>query len=542
VQNFILLQQIVGYFDPGADRLPLLHLWSLAIEEQYYIVWPTILLLVARWRLRPLPVALALLLISFSACLLTPPNEAAWAFYSPLTRVWELLVGSILGLWRSQDLTAHDPCRGDGLQPGTVLALAGIGGIATAFWGVDATSPWPGVRTVVPVVAAAALIATGNTMVHRWLLSSRPMVSIGLISYPLYLWHFPLMAYAKLSYGGDVPGSLMCGLLVLSLLLAWLTYCFIERPIRFGSSAMWLRATPLLAGMAATGLLGILADSTRGLPLRFPQPIRGFMLSGSETWMHWRRGSCLLLLQPASEFGPDCAGSGRHPLLLIWGDSYGAALYPGLAHVSRERDYDVAQYTASACPPLIGYTLAERPFCKSINDDVLTRIGRLRPDVVILDSTWGHAEQILRDDLHRTVSQLRALNVPRIVVLGPPPGWQGAGLPATVLDYYRQTGAVLPARTFYRSTDAWVRERDTLLQQLSRDLGIHYISIRNIFCNDSGCLSRIGPNDSELTAFDPGHLTVPGAIFLASQTIDGILGSDASPTIPGRSAPRDRSE
>jgi peptidoglycan/LPS O-acetylase OafA/YrhL len=533
VQNFILLQQIVGYFDPGADRLPLLHLWSLAIEEQYYIVWPTILLLIARWRLRPLLVVSALLLISFSTCILTPPNEAAWAFYSPLSRVWELLVGSILRLWRSQGLTAHDPRRGEGLQPGTMLALAGLGGIATAFWGFSATTPWPGVRTVVPVVAAAALIATGNTMLHRRLLSSRPMVSIGLISYPLYLWHFPLMAYAKLSYGGDVPGLLMCGLLALSLLLAWLTYRLIERPIRFGSSPMRLRATPLLAGLAATGLLGLIADSTRGLPMRFPQPIRGFMLSGSETWMHWRRDSCLLVLQPASEFASECAGSGRHPLLLIWGDSYGAALYPGLAHVSRERAYDVAQYTASACPPLIGYTLPERPFCTSINDDVVARIGRLRPDVVILASTWGHAEQILRDDLPRTVSRLRALKVPRIVLMGPTPGWQGAGLPATVLDYYRQTGVVLPARTFYHSTEAWTRDRDTLLQQLSGELGIDYISVRNVFCNDDGCLSRIGPGDSQLTIFDSGHLTVPGAIFLAAQTLDRILGTDVPPGYSG---------
>jgi hypothetical protein len=257
------------------------------------------------------------------------------------------------------------------------------------------------------------------------------------------------------------------------------------------------------------------------------------MLSGSETTMHWRRGRCLLLLQPASEFGAECAGEGRHPLVLIWGDSYGAALYPGLLHFSRERGYDVAEYTASACPPLIGYTLPERPFCSSINDDVVARIGRLRPDVVILDSTWGHAEQILRDDLPRTVSQLKALNVPKIVLMGPPPGWQGAGLPATVLNYYKETGAVLPARTFYHSTDAWTRERDALLQQLSRELGIDYISVRNVFCNDAGCLTRIGPNDSELTAFDPGHLTVPGAIFLTARTIDSILGTNGWPGYKG---------
>ena len=320
----------------------------------------------------------------------------------------------------------------------------------------------------------------------------------------------------------------MCGLLVLSVLLAWLTYRFIERPIRFGTASIGLRVAPLVAGMVAVGFVEIAAVNTRGLPIRFPEPIRGFMLSGTETSIHWRRGECLLLLQPASEFAPECAGSARRPLLLIWGDSYGAALYPGLLHFSRDRGYDVAQFTSSACPPLIGYSLPERPFCKSINDDVLLRIGRLRPDVVILDATWGHAEAVLREDLPRTVALLKAMNIAKIVLMGPPPSWQGVGLSANVLDYYRQTREVLPVRTFYRSTDAWTRERDALLQQLSRELGIDYISVRNVFCNESGCLSRIGPNDSELTAFDPGHLTVPGAIFLTAQTIDVILGTDIS--------------
>ena len=199
----------------------------------------------------------------------------------------------------------------------------------------------------------------------------------------------------------------------------------------------------------------------------------------------------------------------RPPAAFIWGDSYGGALYPGLLHFAAERSYDVAQYTASACPPLIGYTLAERPFCKSINDDVVERIARLNPDVVILDATWGHAEQILRDDLPRTVSKLRAMNVPRIVLMGPPPGWQGAGLAANVLEYYQRTGAVLPVRTFHRWTDEWTRERDALLQELWRDLGIHYISVRNVFCNDSGCLSPDRPQRSELAASILGTLPYP---------------------------------
>ncbi len=522
IENLVLHEQVVDYFNPGAERLPLLHLWSLGIEEQYYIVWPAALWLISHWQARRVTLVAALALGSFLVCVLTPPLDSAWAFYSPTTRGWELLAGALLALRPNQ------PSKVVGPAFDASLAFIGLTGVAVGFWALNGRMPWPGFLTLIPVLSATALIATSGTLIHRRILSARPMVFIGLISYPLYLWHFPLIAFAKLNAGGAVSAPAMCGLLALSFLLAGLTYYFVERPLRFGKSAIGLRVTPLVAAMAGIWLIGIVAVDTRGLPVRFPPEIREFMLSGSETSQYWRRGKCLLLpQQPASEFAPECAGYSGHPLLLIWGDSYGGALYPGLLHFAAERSYDVAQYTASACPPLIGYTLAERPFCKSINDDVVERIGRLNPDVVILDATWGHAEQILRDDLPRTVSKLRAMNVPRIVLMGPPPGWQGAGLAANLLEYYKQTGAVLPVRTFHHSTDEWTRERDALLQELSRDLGIHYISVRNVFCNDSGCLSRIGPNNSELTAFDPGHLTVPGAIFLTAQTIDGILGAGA---------------
>jgi peptidoglycan/LPS O-acetylase OafA/YrhL len=521
VQNFMLHEQIVGYFDPGAERIPLLHLWSLGIEEQYYIVWPAALWLLSHWRARSLAIVAALAMGSFVVCVLTPSVDTPWAFYSPTTRGWELLAGSLLALWRDKEAGVANG------RFSPALAWAGLFGLAIAFVAFNTNSPWPGIRTLLPVVAATALIATDNTSLHRRVLSAAPLVFIGLISYPLYLWHFPLIAFARLHGGGAVPASLLCALLVLSGVLACLTYRLVERPFRFGGSAPRVKIAPLVAAMVVLFALGAVTTSTHGLPIRFPRAIRGFLLTNVETASHWRQARCMLLLQPASAFAQECAGTGGHPLLVTWGDSYAAAFYPGLRHFAAVRGYDIAQYNASACPPLIGYSLPERPFCKSINDNVLTKIEQLRPDIVILDATWGHAEPILREDLPRTVARLKALYVSKIVLLGPPPGWQ-AGLPTTVLNYYQQTGAVLPIRTFYGSTDEWVRGRDALLASLSRELGIQYVSVRNVFCNEEGCLTRIGPDASQLTAFDAGHLTVPASIFLASHVLDDILGDERS--------------
>lgn len=520
IENFILHEQFVGYFEPSAERLPLLHLWSLGIEEQYYVVWPAALLLISCWPQRKVAIVGACAVGSFVLCLLNPAQDSAWAFYAPTTRAWELLAGSWLALYSREDAEGHQARRFDAL-----LAAVGLASIIFVFWELNAGSPWPGFRTAIPVLAVMAVIATRDTFAHR-LLSARVLVSIGLISYPLYLWHFPLFAVARVYMNGPVPTPLLLALLVSSFPLAWLTYRFIERPFRFGNASIGLRAAPLAIAMVGTWLIGMIAVDTRGLPARFPEKIRGFMLSGSETWMHWRRGKCLLLSdQSSAAFEPECAGGGSRPLIALWGDSYASALYPGLLQLSASRGYDIAQYTASACPPLIGYSLPERPFCKSINDDVILRLGRLRPDVVVLQATWGHAEAVLREDLPRTVGRLRAFDISNIVLMGPPPTWQGAGLSTNVLDYYRQTQEVLPARSFFRSTDEWTRGRDGLLRELSDQLGIRFISVRDVFCNENGCLTRIGPNDLELTAFDPGHLTVPGSTFVAHQTLNRILDS-----------------
>ena len=522
-QNFVLLGQ-VGYFDLAAENKPLLHLWSLGIEEQYYIVWPLLLMLLGQWRSRRLAVIAAMAAASFVACVVLRSRASEYAFYLPVTRAWELLIGSGLALWLDGGSGVGRP--GEFLRRyREAIAAGALLAIAVAIWRFSPRTPYPGNYTLVPTLAAAALLGTSGTRVHRFVLSSRPAVFVGLISYPLYLWHFPLMAFARIHLVDGVPAWIMCAILVASGVLSWLTYRFVERPIRFGKQYRACKVGALLGGMVGLGAVGFVADQHNGVPSRIPESVRGFMLTGEETSIHWRRGKCLLLPdQSAADFAAECAGEDRHPLVLLWGDSYAASLYPGIAHFGAERGFDVAEYTASACPPLIDYASLDRPFCKGANDFVLARLPDLKPDLVIFYSTWSYSPDVLHKGLEKTVALLRDIGVKRMVLLGPPASWRGEGLASNVLDYYFLTHSLLPERTWYRSNDKWTRPVDEFMASQAKRVGIDYVSARSLMCNEDGCLARIGPNGADLTAYDSGHLTYPGSFFVARQVLEVVPG------------------
>jgi hypothetical protein len=480
------------------------------------------LILLYRWRLGLSFVVTALTVASFCVCVYLNTRAPEVAFYSPFARGWELFAGSLLSLWherRDTPLSVETWVRRLSWE---ILALGAFAAFAVAIWGYAPSTPFPGYFTLLPVVGAVVLIGGRKTGLHRRFLAAPPVVFVGLISYPLYLWHFPLMAYARIHYAGSVPPQVMCAFLALSGFLAWLTYRFVEAPIRFGRKRSRFQIGVLVSAMAALGLVGIVAQDTYGLPVRYPAAIRGFMVTGRETSPYWRLKKCMLLgYQDDSDFAPECDGGSEHPLVLLWGDSYAAALYPGLAHFATDRGYAVAQYTSSACAPLIGYSNPYRLSCAGTNNYVLGRIAQLKPDVVILDSTWRLSEEDARAGLKRTADALKALNVNKVVALGPVATWVD-DLPTNVRDYFSETGSVLPERTWYRTNDAWTRPADVFLAQMAGSVGLAYVSMRNIMCDEDGCVTRIGPNGSQLMSFDTGHLTVPGSILMADRVLNGL--------------------
>lgn len=251
-----------GYFEIAATLKPLLHLWSLGIEEQFYIIWPLALWAILRFEARAALWLVLLLVASFAINIWLSYTSIVGDFFLPVSRFWELLAGAGLAFGGPIALTR---------RVRSWLSVAGATGLLIAVTIFTADMRFPGWLALLPVCGAVALILSGpDAIVNRAILSNRLAVFVGLISYPLYLWHWPLISYAYIIRLGKPPTPLLgAALLALGVLLAWLTYRFIECPVRFGAHRS--RHTLIVAAsMAVLGAAGLATWATHGFPARFP--------------------------------------------------------------------------------------------------------------------------------------------------------------------------------------------------------------------------------------------------------------------------------
>jgi peptidoglycan/LPS O-acetylase OafA/YrhL len=507
VSNIALWLQS-GYFDIASGKKPLLHLWSLGIEEQFYLFWPLILMLAARWRLNILAVAAVIGIASFilNVALIGPDPVAT--FYLPFTRAWELLAGAALACgWHQLRQTS----TASNLRAATGLLL-----IAIAAGVLDSKSAFPGWWAVLPVAGAALLLSAPAAWGCRHLLASTAMVRIGLISYPLYLWHWPLLVFFGIIK--FAPLTLLERALVvgLSFALATMTYRFIEIPFRFGRPNRF-RIAGLCSGMALVALAGGVIVEGRGFDFRMPPEIREMTDVRTDS-SKWRVHECLLDLSHETSFAESCVDRNRRPLVFVWGDSTAGALLPGLRKAQETNDFGIAQFTSSSCVPALNIDVAGVPNCRAINDKVLALAREIKPDIVLLHSTWDGD----LDGVARTVTALKQQTNARIIVLGSVPWWK-RGLPNEVLRYFMLHHRPIPERSDRAEADSsGARLREKLVP-----LGAEFISVWDTMCNADGCLTRIGDTAKDISASDQVHLTEKASIFLIQSIIDKVLRGQA---------------
>lgn len=333
VSNFVLWGES-GYFDNASDAKPLLHLWSLGIEEQFYIFWPLLVWFAWRSKLGLLLITVSVLFGSFILNVNSIHADAVATFYSPLTRFWELSVGSLLA-WMI--LHKHIVPTRYSLSQVNLMSTAGGLCLLAALLVTHKSYAFPGWWALLSVVGTALIIAAGaKAWLNRVVLSSRIAVWFGLISFPLYLWHWPLLSFGKI-IEGEKPGALFKVLAIFaSIVLAWLTFWFVERRIRFSKGWRFVNAlivgALLLAGGGAYGYFNNgIAERAAVSKSGFTEEVRKQFMGA--LWPYTKNDICLndYPFKETENYGWwFCMKSNADkPTLIILGSSYANQLYPG---------------------------------------------------------------------------------------------------------------------------------------------------------------------------------------------------------------------
>ena len=491
-----------GYFAAAAETQPLLHTWSLAVEEQFYIFFPLILMLLQKLRPgRPvLPIVVLGALSFLCACWLLRTDRDA-AFYLVQSRAWELLAGALLA---ARAFKAPTP------RWANLLGIMGICMILAAVFLFDSRTLFPGPAALLPVLGAALLIHAGaceRGSLMTCVLATRPLVFIGLISYSLYLWHWPLVVFYRF-YDIQIDAVEVLGLFGACFALAILSWRYVEQPFRRGGlhlprAQIFAHATAAMAIFVIVGGSLLWAD---GATWRFPTPVAEVAAySAYDSGEATRKGRCFL-----TSDHPDFSYFDQQACLatevtqknyLLVGDSHGAHLWPGLKAVYRDRN--ILQATSSGCKPVL-HAQGE-PRCKKLMEYIYSEfVPKRRLDAVLISARW-RAEDL--PALLSTIAYVKRY-ADRVYVMGPIAEYEDR-LPLLLA---RDMLAEHPRQVALGRRGEQV-ELDRIFAAKVRDAGAGYVSTYEALCVPNGCLTR--DEAGMPMQFDYGHLTEQGAVLLA---------------------------
>ena len=497
----VFFWRTTDYFGGDDEIRPLLHTWSLGVEEQFYFIFPVFMLLAAHFFTRWTRLALTGLgLASLALAIVLAPSHAESGFYLPFGRAWELLAGVLLALWK--------PTLRQG-WPRHLAGIAGLGLIFGTFLVVTKDARWPGAGAIAPVLGTVLLLAGEGGMVNR-LLAQRPVVWIGLLSYSLYLWHWPLLTFQRFILPGPWQATVA---VLLSILLAALSLRFIERPFR--NSGFLTRRQVFAAGAGAIVLLGAVSGLillAKGFPQRFDQRSLDMAASRLERSRgSYRDGTCFISgsFDAANYNRALCATQDpkRQDWLLV-GDSHAAHLWSGLA--AANPDVNVMQATASGCTLNLEKDPVERDVCGRVSAMIYGElIEKARPDGVLLAGRWREKDL---DRVAHTLDWAKARHMP-VILIGPIPQYADE-LPRLLILSWRFHNPDLPRQ---RMLD-WPREVDHDLRALAARKGVRYISLYDLLCDRGSCVTLANPKTP--LQWDYGHMTPEGSRFVAQRLRD----------------------
>ncbi len=502
----ILFYSESGYFAPDSHAKLLLHTWSLSVEEQFYLFWPLILAgLHARAASAVRTIAIAITALSLYVATTQLVSDPSAAFYLIPSRAWELMVGALVAVlpWLS----------GRGRAAREIMGGAGILAILLCVKFYNDQLPFPGAAALPPCLGAAAILAAGargGSLAGR-LLSWRPLVLIGKLSFSLYLWHWPVIVFVQIGLLMEQTWPVRLAELAASLLLAWLSWRYVEQPFLNGgrgvASARVLGAGAL--SMALGAGLGWLCIQSAGLPGRYTAS--QLALAAYEHYdgdRRYRGGTCFVVSPDQHYDAEHCLRRDKdRPTLLIVGDSHAAHLWPGLH--GEGHDWNVLQATQTGCRPVLPERRADGkrvPACRVFFRHILEEWLPAHPvDTVVLAGRWIGADLA---DLPAAI-QAAKRGARRVLLVGPIQQY-GAALPRYLV---REAGGA----------DGTARERglvagpfalDPAMRRLAAAQGADYVSLIDSLCQGRHC--RAMATATVPLQFDYGHLTSEGSAIVAA--------------------------
>ncbi|MGG7634190.1 acyltransferase family protein [Pseudomonas sp. ES1] len=402
ISNFSLWSES-GYFDTSAQLKPLLHLWSLGIEEQFYIFLPLALYLCSRVRINAVALIAIAAAASFALNMKLIGYDPTATFYSPLTRFWELLSGSLLAWFTIYKDTHASPAQWHLLANKqralrNLFSVLGLVLLIVGLTHIKKGTHFPGAKALIPVTGAVLLILAGpNAWVNKHVLSARLMVWVGLISFPLYLWHWPLFSLLRINEG-EPSRLLMAATLLLAVGLAWSTYRFLELPLRNVTSDR-LKVAALASIMLGAAMVGVVTYITDGLPGR---PANASLDSYANSIFRSdakRESECVDVLNAYKkdvDWYCQAGDKKQKQDIFAFGDSHAYSLLPAFEKLAADHDLSIAFSSASGCPPLLGIQSMrgelqiEKYNCQALNERIYAYIKSEQIRTVILVGRWSY--------------------------------------------------------------------------------------------------------------------------------------------------------
>ena len=542
--------EVIDYFNPVALKDPLIHTWSLAVEEQFYFFVPLLFGLLWRFGTKVLFWVFATMAaLSLTTAFLTNTDSPMAAFYLIHTRAWELLIGVLAALVFPR-LTTSPRTSGWLANLGLLLILGGLGLI-------PAHVPWPGGWTIIPVTGTALVLLFGQapSLAHS-VLTLRPLTIIGLISYSAYLWHQPVISFLDLS-GYPLSGWVQISATVAGILAAsWLSWRYIERPFRSGShfSKGFARSSLIVAGLGIA-VFSIGGHVTKGYPDRMPPEVHKLLAYAKSQPPTYKR--CIAVRKSVAdmEMSKRCIhGANTTPSVAVWGDSHAALLSQPLGTALAEHGIALQELTLSACQPipnLLNYGQTRAAKCQAYNTEVMDYLlATPTLKTIILHATWGsyisnedsiswvgdrvvdgfysypsHTSPEMPDDLRKAaisaelgqaITALRKAGKTVILVQGiPSPGFRPTKYFGRKLWY----GEVLEPNIGFPEalSDQSPMNVDALLSEAASTSGALVFDPQNLFCQDGICYVI---KNAEPLYFDGGHLSLQGLALLVPPLAD----------------------